>query len=337
MTTIEISFNELKINESSNINKTIIYSRVSTNDQNFNRQITCCSNYCNENKFKIIDVVSESCTAYKNPVQSQLLNIINNNSYINIVIEEPDRLSRNAEYAIKLLDMCFKKNIIIYILNKKYIIENNKSLNYNNLINDIKYAENDSKLKSERIKFANKLKKIKKINPFIINLILKLKYGSYKKDIDNLILKIKGFPLLLNLDEIILYGNYSNEDIVLILNENNILNDNKKWSSYSINNVLNNNSNYINNLEKLTNDLLIEIYKKLNNNNVNLNYDYIFKLLTQIHYHNMSDSILNLKNILNENILSKKYIWDDFLNKYNINFRIWNYEKEVTKYGYNNI
>lgn len=126
-------------------------------------------------------------------------------------------------------------------------------------------------------------------------------------------------------------------DLKKIINENNILNDNKKWSSYSINNVLNNNSNYINNLEKLTNDLLIEIYKKLNNNNVNLNYDYIFKLLTQIHYHNMSDSILNLKNILNENILSKKYIWDDFLNKYNINFRIWNYEKEVTKYGYNNI
>jgi DNA invertase Pin-like site-specific DNA recombinase len=331
---MDIDINGLSLNNSvidSTVDKSIIYTRVSTQEQMFNRQITKCSEFCNQNNFKITNIVSESCSAYKNPLQLELLKIINDNSNINLIIEETDRFSRNVNYGVKLLDKCFEKNIIIYILNKNYIVKNKKSADYIKLINDIKEAENDSIKKSERIKFANNLKKP---NPQIIFLILKLYYGSNKQNIENILLKITGCNTITEFDEIILYGYYDVNDIVFILNENKILNNKKIWTKSAINNIIKNNTSHKENIEKLTNELLIEIYAGLTSVP---DYDKIFTLLTKIHNYNMSDAIVTLKNILTKPGVSKKNIWDKFLNVYRINFRIWNYETEINKYGYHNI
>jgi predicted site-specific integrase-resolvase len=335
MIDINTDINNLNLNNHiiNNVNeKSIIYTRVSTNNQILNRQITRCSEFCNENNFKIIGIVSESCTAYKNPVQLKLINLIHANSNINLIIEESDRLSRNLNYALKILNSCFEKNITIYILNKKYIIKNKESDDYNKLINDIKEAQNESIKKGDRIKF---IKSLQKPNQQLTLLILKLYFGSYKKDIENLILKIKGSPLITNLDNIILYGNYDEYDIANIINENKILNYKKIWTKSAIKNVIKNNIYHKENTEKLTNELLIEIYKRLNNNIPD--YNKIFILLTKIHNYNLSYIIVKLKELLSYNIVTKKIIWNEFLNKYNINFRKWNYEKELNKFGYNNI
>ena len=78
---------------------TIIYCRISTKNQTFGYSLDLqnyiCTNYCNNNKFNIINNIYEIGRATNIKNLKQLIDIINNNNNINIVIQESTRLCRN--------------------------------------------------------------------------------------------------------------------------------------------------------------------------------------------------------------------------------------------------
>lgn len=110
-----------------------------------------------------------------------------------------------------------------------------------------------------------------------------------------------------------MYGNYTNSSIANLLNYKNKLNRNKEWTTKSINKVINENFNYIYEKDTVTELLYMTLSGK------KITIASIKKLYKEINGYNMN--ITNIPNI--------KYRKDIliFLNKYNVNFKIWNYDE----------
>jgi DNA invertase Pin-like site-specific DNA recombinase len=264
-------------------NNGIIYCRKSQGNDikqehslNFQEQI--CINFAKTNNIKIVKILKEIKSAYKE--NYRLLNdIIKYDSNINLIIYCIDRFSRNVTLGKKLLDLAGNNNIKIFFIKEKIIFNgNNTNKNiYNKILNGIKDAQSESEKISSRIKNIIKYKKSQGLYlggyiPYGYNTIntfngKKLVINNYEDNIINFILfcrkdskkKIKEFNSLLKLiniynKPIILYDNENNtvkymegymtfNNIAKLLNEYKIYNRGIEWNGNMIRTIYKNNIN----------------------------------------------------------------------------------------------
>lgn len=251
-----------------NTKSAIIYSRVSTNKQQFGTslesQISLCQDYCNLNKFNVIESIQEVCSATSMTKQLKLNNLMLNHNNLHIVVLEPSRLCRNIKDFTSFLNNCEQRNITIHFVQS--ITISNNSQDIKRMISNVYDAELESKTLSQRIKRSvYHRKKMKTYIPSvpsfgyvvkdkklcfhekeqeIIDLINKLFWGSNTININELLFKITGnhdeICDLYDNDEIfeIKYGNMRIIDIVSFLNNIDITFRGRKWRSHSVSKLI---------------------------------------------------------------------------------------------------
>jgi DNA invertase Pin-like site-specific DNA recombinase len=339
-------------NQIMNLNnrETVIYIRCSTKNQSndfyhsssIDMQLHNCKIYCKDNNLAIIDIISEIKSARDMKNQTELLNLVNTNSNINLVVFDVSRFSRNIINGTAIIQQCIDKNIVLHFIKENILVKNNRdvvpfttalvnaqvesdTISYR-VLRSVEYRKSlGSQFGKARYGYTmvrNNNIITHEENPneqLIIKLILKIKYGCLLTDLNKIAQQLINNNLELLNDSIILYGNYENSDIVTILNQNNILYKNNKWTYSSVSNVINTNDDYINVKDTLVNDLLINLSKlvqphdQFTNNIVN-------NIITL--YEKINDYKLNIRSIVIHNITTVNDIIN-FLNKNNVHFRVW--------------
>ena len=241
------------------MHNSIIYCRISTKKQTFGfsleHQYNMCINYCNNNNFININTIYEIGSATNIKKLKKLIDILNNNININIIISDASRLCRNINDYNNIINICLKNNIIIHDINNN-IITTDMS-NIIQLMNKIKIGELESLILSKRLKQSISYRKsINKYVPSIAKFGYEFKYINSEKKLvlnnkEQLIIKLinnlynkKKFKHLIKKyhNKKIKIHNIkykSISDIYKFLNNNKILNRNKKWYYYSIKKLLN--------------------------------------------------------------------------------------------------
>lgn len=249
----------------------IIYCRSSTPDQNnFNHcsidtQIFNNRQYCNQNKFKIISMSSEICSATKTTNQKALLKLVDEFKNIHLIVYDASRFSRNILEGVILLNKCREKNIIIHNVKDNYSTE--KHQGYCNFIDGIKNGETESRLISDRIKSSIKYRKSLGANfgrpPFgfkserhngiikfvkddieteIISFARNLYFGCTLIEANKQIVKITGNKIQTLFTEKckkIEYGNFTFTMIAEFFNQHGIKNRVHDWTGNSISMIVN--------------------------------------------------------------------------------------------------
>jgi DNA invertase Pin-like site-specific DNA recombinase len=272
MTLANKSLNEINnlFEKCSVTHNAIIYCRSSTVAQNnFNHcsidiQIFNCRQYCSQNNLKIVNTVSETCSATKSANQKVLLKMIDEFRNINLIIYDASRFSRNILDGVNLLHICKEKNIIIHNVKDNYSTE--KHQGYCNFIDGIKNGESESRLISDRIKssikyrkslgtdfgrppFGFKSDKINGVIKFvkddnetdIINFARDLYYGCTVVEANKKMKTITGHfieSLFTDQCKKINYGNFTFTMIAEFFNHNEIKNRNNIWTGSSISNII---------------------------------------------------------------------------------------------------
>ena len=99
----------------------VIYSRVSTNDQEFERQINQLNNFCSKQNYNVINTFAEKISGIKrNEERQELTNMIQfclSNSVDKILISELSRLGRNTLEVLKAVELLNENKISLYIYN----------------------------------------------------------------------------------------------------------------------------------------------------------------------------------------------------------------------------
>ena len=347
-----ININSLNISS-----QTIIYSRSSTKKQNdfninsasINTQIHSCLEFCKNNKLDVKFMRSETCSARNCNNQKKLLEIIENYENINLVIFDISRFSRNISDGIKIIEKCFKNNIIIYFVKEELKVKNKNDLPKftSQLINAHIESDTISYRLTESIKYRKSLgnhigkakygyniikeNNINKIientkEQLIIQIILKLKFGCLISELDKITKKLNN-TILNNIDrqnEIIMYGHYGNTSIADILNDNNIKYKDNNWISVKINNIITTNLEDQDKKEKILDAVFFEFSKfltrtlKLTQQDKTEISNILLKQLSSINDYKLLKTIKKkIKNISDiQDIVN-------ILNSYNINFRVW--------------
>lgn len=256
----------------------IIYCRVSTQNQtlgtSLETQKDLATIYCNENNYKIIDVVNEVCSAKLMVNQKKLIDIVSSNNDFHLIIYDPSRISRNISDFAQLLQTCETKKITIHFITDNLVTNNNSDIKV--VLSSIYDSEIEIKTLSKRVKASIEQRKRKntylssipkygylhekqingdKVVKFvkknekeqkIINLINKMYLGSQIKDIQELLLSLTGEHHEIfnckNQDEkitFIEYGNMCFIDIANFLNSIELLRRNTPWTGNSISDIIN--------------------------------------------------------------------------------------------------
>ena len=256
----------------------IIYTRCSSkmqtmnNSQSLQSQTSLCIDYCVQNDIKINDIVQDIYNGH-DISKLKINSILANNSDILLVVAEPSRISRNVSNFMDCLTSSAKKNIIIHCVRDNLVSDTSTDVKKMlNLAYD-SYIETQTLSKRLRSTFSTKKKygsklgripfgntasyttnehlvKIRKFEPNeteqnIIKLINIMYFGC--KNINEFYIL---FNNLVSNNEYklkdstntelkqIFYGNFTMKTIAYFLNENNILNRNKQWTSISVNCIL---------------------------------------------------------------------------------------------------
>lgn len=105
--------------------KTIIYGRVSTQIQDFNRQIDELKNYAATQSWSIDAIFAEKISGAKKNEErqelSKMLDYINNNQVDKVLVWELSRLGRNTLEVLKSIDVLNSMGVSLFI--KNYGIE----------------------------------------------------------------------------------------------------------------------------------------------------------------------------------------------------------------------
>ncbi len=88
---------------------TVIYVRVSSDEQSEESQLYTCSQYCEQAGLTVIDTIVEKESAYKCK-QKRLPELLKTKKGLNIVIARVDRFSRNAAHCDVLMGMVVANN-----------------------------------------------------------------------------------------------------------------------------------------------------------------------------------------------------------------------------------
>lgn len=144
--------------------KAVIYVRVSSKQQDFNRQIEELEEYARQKKFKVVkcfkDVISASKASLEDrPELSKLKQYLNASDNVkNVLVHEVSRLGRKNIDVHKIIEEFCQLGVNIHIkdLDKSILDENGNKNPESNLIISIlaSMAENETRLLSFRIKSA---------------------------------------------------------------------------------------------------------------------------------------------------------------------------------------
>ena len=99
--------------------KVAIYGRVSTNDQDFDRQVIELTSYANRHDYEIIGVFAEKESGAKDykdrPEMKRLIDLVTSGEVQKILTSEVSRLSRGITDFHQILDICNQNCVSIYI------------------------------------------------------------------------------------------------------------------------------------------------------------------------------------------------------------------------------
>ncbi len=138
----------------------LIYSRVSTSNQNTDRQIRELEDVANSKNWNIIEIISETISGTSEitsrKINDRLLELIKSNQIDKILITEISRLGRKVTGSLSFIEFLNKHQISLYIhnLGMETIMDNGK---VNHMFKPIlvtlaSFAEMERELLSERIK-----------------------------------------------------------------------------------------------------------------------------------------------------------------------------------------
>lgn len=86
-------------------NKAIIYTRVSTDKQETERQIRDLKEYCDKNNYEIVDIISETISATKKiSERKHLIDRVKKSKADFLVVQDIARFSRNVRTGLELKD-----------------------------------------------------------------------------------------------------------------------------------------------------------------------------------------------------------------------------------------
>lgn len=118
----------------------VYYTRVSTDKQEYQRQIKDLNNYISKQGYNLLNSFNEKVSgAKKNTERPELMNMINyclSNPVEKIIISELSRLGRNTIEVLKTVELLTENKISLYILN----------LGIETLVNETKEVSISSKL-----------------------------------------------------------------------------------------------------------------------------------------------------------------------------------------------
>ncbi len=99
--------------------KAVIYARVSTQGQDYERQLAELTHYADRMGYKVVKTFSEKISGAKKIAErealSELLNYIENNQVNKVMIYECSRLSRRATDFLSIIETFNEKKISLYI------------------------------------------------------------------------------------------------------------------------------------------------------------------------------------------------------------------------------
>lgn len=142
------------------MHKVLIYSRVSTNHQNTDRQITDLVELAKSKNWKVVDIVSEVISGTSKitsrQINRKLLEKIKSDHIDKILITEISRLGRRVTDAISFIEFLNEQKISLYIQNlgMETLLHNGKvNLMFKPILVTLaSFAEMERELLSERIK-----------------------------------------------------------------------------------------------------------------------------------------------------------------------------------------
>lgn len=99
--------------------KAIIYARVSTSQQDYQRQVTELKQYADRMGYQVVKVFSEKISGAKKvderKAMSELLDYIEENQVDKVLIYECSRLSRRAVDFLSIIELFNEKKVSLYI------------------------------------------------------------------------------------------------------------------------------------------------------------------------------------------------------------------------------
>lgn len=258
MKRVNQSENTMYSKKQKNINEVMIYCRVSTPNQSIEAQEFACKEYCNYNNLNIVKIIHEVGSAYKNIKLYKLEELIKNNKNKILLIYSIDRFSRNLNKCNELLELIEKNNIILKSAREE--IDLTTPLGRHTFRNYVSQAQFESEMISERIKNTMNYKKnniinnkINEENKLIIDFII----NNFQQNINSKNMTLKLYKLLKIFKKpkdyytpIEFLSNNKllkkNQNINItagvlshILNEYELLIDNKQWDENKIYNIYN--------------------------------------------------------------------------------------------------
>ena len=143
--------------------KTVSYLRVSTEEQDLEKNKADILKYSNDNKLGNVEFIEEKVSGTKNWRQRKIADVINNlKSGDNLIVSELSRLARSTLQILEILDIARKKNINIHAIKGCWKLDNSmQSKIISTMFAMMSEIERD--LISERTKEALRARKIQGI------------------------------------------------------------------------------------------------------------------------------------------------------------------------------
>lgn len=100
--------------------KAVIYARVSTNSQDYQRQLNELRNYAAANSYEVVNEFSEKISGAKKVEEraalTELLDYVANNEVDKVLIYECSRLSRRAVDFLSIIEQLTEQGVSVFIL-----------------------------------------------------------------------------------------------------------------------------------------------------------------------------------------------------------------------------
>ena len=143
--------------------KTVSYLRVSTEEQDLEKNKADILKYANDNKLGNVEFIEEKDSGTKNWRQSKVADVINNlKPGDNLIVSELSRLARSTLQILEILDIARKKNINIHAIKGGWKLDNSmQSKIISTMFAMMSEIERD--LISERTKEALRARKVQGI------------------------------------------------------------------------------------------------------------------------------------------------------------------------------
>jgi len=103
------------------MDRIVIYARVSTNKQDFERQVQDLKNYAEKCQYVIVDIIAETISGSKELSDREglkkVMELAKDNQFDKLLVSEVSRLGRKTSEVIRVIEIMTELKISIYIQN----------------------------------------------------------------------------------------------------------------------------------------------------------------------------------------------------------------------------